>query len=257
MGVDIEIFGRLVELSTRFTPKGRTLMLGRQKFIPGDRFAWRFEKILTDNGLDLKLADLVQDDGYAETLFRKLGFGRMETMDFSPYEGAGVIHDLNVPAPKSLEKKFDFIFDGGTIEHVFNVPVALESMFRMLKVGGRFISVNGLNGWQGHGMYQFNPELVWSFWRRNCGCEVHACQGIQKHPRGIGKQVTFTDPADRGARLPLGRIVPEGRVYLYYEVERLKTSALKGRVLQSDYEISWQNHENAGETRFNDEVVTG
>ena len=55
----------------------------------------------------------------------------------------------------------------------------------------------------------------------------------------------------------MGRIVPEGRVYLYYEVERLKTSALKGRVLQSDYEVSWQDHENAGATRFSDEVVTG
>lgn len=257
MGVDIEIFGRLVELSTRFKAKGRTLMLGRQKFIPGDRFAWRYEKILTDHGLDVKLSALVQDDGYADTLFRKLGFGKIEAMDFSPYEGADVIHDLNDPAPKTLEKTFDFIFDGGTIEHVFNVPVALESMFRMLKIGGRFVSVNGLSGWQGHGMYQFNPELVWSFWRRNCGCEVHGCHGIQKHPRGIGKQVTFTDPADRGARLPLGRIVPEGRVYLYYEVERLKTSAPKGRVLQSDYEISWQGHENAGQTRFNDEMVTG
>jgi hypothetical protein len=86
---------------------------------------------------------------------------------------------------------------------------------------------------------------------------VHDCQGIQKHPRGIGKRVAFIDPAVRGGRLPLGRMVPEGRVYLYYEVERLTTSALKGRVLQSDYEISWRDHENAGETRFNDEVVTG
>ena len=256
MGVDIEIFERLVELSTRFRPKGRTLMLGRQKFIPGERFAWRFDKILADAGLTLELSDLVQDDGYSETLFRKLGFGEIETMDFSPYEGAGVLHDLNEPAPKTLEKKFDFIFDGGTIEHVFNVPVALASVFRMLSVGGRFLSVNGLNGWQGHGMYQFSPELVWSFWRRNCGCEVHGCLGIQKHPRGIGKRVAFIDPADRGARLPLGRMVPEGRIYLCYEVERLRTSALKGRVLQSDYEISWREHANAGETRFNDKVMS-
>lgn len=257
MGVDIDIFGRLVELSTRFKPKGRTLMLGHQKFVPGDRFAWRYEKILSDNGVGVRLAELVQEDGYSDTLFRKLGFGEIEVMDFSPYEGAGVIHDLNEPAPKALEKKFDFVFDGGTLEHVFNVPVALESMFRMLRVGGRFVSVNGLNGWQGHGMYQFNPELVWSFWRRHCGCEVRACQGIQKTPRGIGKRVDFGDPAERGARLPLARLVPEGRVYLYYEVERLKTSALRGRVLQSDYELTWQDHDIAGATRFSDEVVTG
>lgn len=256
MGVDIEIFGRLVELSTRFRPKGRTLMLGRQKFIPLERFGWRYEKILTDNGYDLSLDEVTQDDGYSETLFEKLGFGPIETMDFSDYEGASVIHDLNLPVLKKLEKKFGFIFDGGTLEHVFNVPVALESVFRMLRVDGRFLSVNGLNGWHGHGMYQFNPELVWSFWRRNCGCAVHECRGIQKTPKGVGAQVRFPDPAERGGRLRLNRMVPDGRIYLYYEIERLKTSALKGRVLQSDYEDSWRAHETAGETRFDDEVLT-
>ena len=257
MGVDIEIFGRLVDLSTRFRPEGRTLMLGRQKFVPPERFAWRYERMLSDAGLDLRLADLVQDDGYAETLFRKLGFGDAETLDFSPYEGGSIIHDLNSPVEKKLEKKFGLIFDGGTIEHVFNVPVALESAFRMLKVGGRFVSANGLNGWHGHGLYQFNPELVWSFWGRGCGCTVHDCRAIQKTPRGTGAQISLPDPAERGRRLRLGRMVPAGRIYLYYEVERVTASTLKGRVLQSDYEVSWRNHENAGETRFNEEVVSG
>ena len=46
--------------------------------------------------------------------------------------------------PKRLEKKFELIFDGGTIEHVFNVPNALETVFRMLKTRRwRFISANG------------------------------------------------------------------------------------------------------------------
>ena len=196
----------------------------------------------------------MQDDGYSETLMAQLGFGDMEAMDFSDYEGASIIHDLNNPVPKSLHKKFDLIFDGGTIEHVFNVPMALENVFRMLRPGGRFISANGFNGWPAHGIYQFNPELVWTYWVRNCGCTVHACKGIQKKPRGGNYHLDFRDPAETGKRLRLKGRVPAGRMYLYYEVERTPEAKLRNVVLQSDYETKWQGHTNAGATRLDEKV---
>jgi len=40
-------------------------------------------------------------------------------MDFSAYEGADLVHNLNQPVVKSLEGRFNFILDGGTTEHVF------------------------------------------------------------------------------------------------------------------------------------------
>ena len=59
----------------------------------------------------------------------------------------------------------------------------------------------------------------------------------------------FPDPAWRGNRLKLGqgRGFPTGRVYLYYEVERLPESRLGDTVLQSDYVTKWTPHTNAGE----------
>lgn len=252
MGVDYVLFDRLVELSTRFQPEGRTLMLGRQSFGIQTRYRQWYERTLKRHGIAGKRFDFLQEDGFSETLMRKLGFGQMETMDFSDYEGATVIHDLNKLPPKTLEKKFDLIFDGGTIEHVFNVPKALECVFRMLRPGGRFISANGLNGWYGHGMYQFNPELVWTFWGRACNCNVIDCRAVPAEPDDDYAQIEFEDPALSGHRLWLKGKIGPGRTYLYYEVEKTDESHLPRFALQSDYETKWQGHGNAGETRLED-----
>ncbi|MEL7114711.1 MAG: methyltransferase [Pseudomonadota bacterium] len=140
MGVDYVIFERLCELSTRWQlpDGGRSVGLGRHSFRIQSPFAKLYERALATHKLPGKRFIYLQEDGYYETLMRKLGFGEIESMDFSDYEGASILQDLNKPIPDHLEQQFDFIFDGGTIEHVFNVPQALENVFRMLKPGGRF-----------------------------------------------------------------------------------------------------------------------
>lgn len=212
-------------------------MLGRQAFKVNPKNRLRANRYLRQAGHQMIWRDLVQEDGFAETLFERLGFGQIEAMDFSDYEGASIIHDLNAPLPESLEGQFDFIYDGGTLEHVFNVPGALMSVFRMLKPGGRFVSVNGMNGWVGHGLYQFNPELAYSFWSRGCGCKVHHVLGVAKDEDL--PDLDFQDAADFGTRLRLRDQIPATRIYLHYEVEKLETSRFDGTVLQSDYQARW------------------
>ncbi|WP_101068286.1 methyltransferase domain-containing protein [Roseovarius salinarum] len=250
MGIDFVLFDRLVELSTRYRPAERSLMLGRQGFRIQTTFRQEYERTLRRHGIDGRRFDFLQDDGYAETLMRKLGFGEVETMDFSDYEGASILHDLNRKPPRELENSFDFIFDGGTLEHVFNVPQALEGVFRMLRPGGRIVSANGLNGWHGHGMYQFNPELVWTFWKRACNCRVIDCRALPETPHSQYGPVVFNDPAERGHRLRLKDKIGPERTYLYYEVEKTAESHLPDFALQSDYEAKWQGHDTAGVTRF-------
>lgn len=252
MGIDYVLFDRLVELSTRFRPGGRSLMLGRQNFQIQTAHRKLYEKTLQRHGIDARRFDFLQEDGFSETLMEKLGFGAMEVMDFSDYEGATILHDLNTPPDPSLEGQFDLIFDGGTVEHVFNVPMALEGLFRMLRPGGRLISANGLNGWYGHGMYQFNPELVWTFWKRACNCNVMDCRAIPVEPDAGFGHVAFEDPALSGVRLRLKDKIGPGRTYLYYEVEKTEDSHLPDFALQSDYETRWNGHDNAGMTRLDD-----
>ncbi len=254
MGIDYVTFDRLVELSTRFRPEGRSLMLGRQKFPIQSKYRKLYEKSLTDHGIDARRFDFVQEDGYADTLMEKLGFGAVEVMDFSDYEGATILHDLNRRPDESLENQFDLILDGGTVEHVFNVPMALEGLFRMLKPGGRLISVNGMNGWYGHGMYQLGPELVWTFWKRACNCNVIDCRAIPVEPDSGFQHVQLDDPAENGVRLRLKDRIGPGRTYLYYEIEKTDLSHLPNFALQSDYETRWKGAANAGMTRLDGET---
>ncbi|WP_159808271.1 hypothetical protein [Litoreibacter roseus] len=213
-------------------------MLGRQSFRIERQFARRYDAALRRAGLEKRRFGLVQDDGFSEKLFAELGLGEIETMDYASFEGPSIEQDLNQPVPESLYNQFGFIFDGGTIEHVFNVPQALENVFHMLKPGGRFVSANGMNGWVGHGMYQFSPELVWTFWKRKCHANVHMCAGIHKIP-GRADPLNFPDAAETGRRLKLKGKIPTGRMYLYYEVEKTDETLSSGSVLQSDYERFW------------------
>ncbi|MFN6952082.1 MAG: hypothetical protein ACK4NE_05770 [Albidovulum sp.] len=240
MGIDCVLFERLVALAARGVRPGRSVMLGRQGFKLERAYARRYSMALKRGGYGMSRFDLLQEDGFSETMFRKLGFGDIETADFSDYEGATILQDLNEPLAEELKGQFDFIFDGGTIEHVFNVPQALDNVFDMLAPGGLFISANGLNGWTGHGMYQFNPELVWTYWQRARNCEVLTCLGLPKDPGE--KAIVFPDPAARGVRLKLRRRIPEGRVYLYYEVRKTQNAERVASVLQSDYAVKWASH---------------
>lgn len=248
MGIDFVMFDWLADLSARWKPQGRSLMLGRQAYKVEEGLERRYRFAMRALGLEGEAADFLQPDGASETVFEKLGFPGMESLDFSAYEGATVVHDLNMPVPDSLHGQFDFIFDGGTIEHVFDVPAALRNVFHMLKPGGRFVSFNGMNGWPAHGIYQFNPELVWTFWARTAGCKVHRCCGVKKRQGKAVPHLHFPDPAEKGNRLKLKGKLPEGRVYLAYEVEKLPSSALGQIALQSDYETLWVGHAKAGET---------
>lgn len=237
MGIDLAQFRLLTLMAARYQPKGRTLMLGRQalRMRPGTRAP--VNRLLKAAKLALNWHDIDQADGFSETMWEKFGFGRMETMDLSDYEGATVLHDLNLPVPEALHGQFDFIFDGGTIEHVFNVPMALTNVFHMLRPGGRFVSANGMNGWMGHGLYQFNPDLVWNFWKRAAGCVVHDCRGVPRDEDA--PDVVFADVEETGRRLRLRGKLPTSRIYLYYEIEKPEGATLSGAVLQSDYRARW------------------
>lgn len=89
-----------------------------------------------------------------------LGVEELTVVDASAYQGAETIHDMNHPVPEAWSNRFDVIIDGGTLEHIFNVPVALSSLARMLSVGGTLFISTPANNLMGHGFYQFSPELM-------------------------------------------------------------------------------------------------
>lgn len=85
------------------------------------------------------------DNECAETFFEKRGFKSVDSMDFSDFEDASIIQDLSAKLPKKLERKFDVIYDGGTCEHIFDLPTSYRNIHKMLKPGGVLIGHSPCN----------------------------------------------------------------------------------------------------------------
>lgn len=119
------------------------------------------------------------------TLFSSLGFTDCFSIDFSDYEHANFLFDLNSKdLPPQLENAFEVIIDGGTIEHVFHIPRALENIFKMLKVKGRIIHISPSSNHVDHGFYMFSPTLFSDFYEKN-KWEINRHVFIQYAPQSI------------------------------------------------------------------------
>lgn len=83
----------------------------------------------------------IRDDAF----FKLLGNDRVRAIDHTDYEGAEIVHDLNLPIPDRLAGTADFILDGSTLDNMFNPAIGLQNITRLLRANGRFLSVNGGN----------------------------------------------------------------------------------------------------------------
>ncbi len=240
MGIDNAFGIKLIETAGLVANKSSGVMLGRQGMHIGPNGRRYFRQALQAADLPTDLGHYQQDDGFSETFFAQIGYPAMKSMDYSDYEACDYTHDLNEPLPKALRGKFDVIVDGGTIEHVFNTPQALDNVFHMLKDDGIFISVNGMTGWAGHGFYQFSPELVWRYWQDTRRCIVHTCDAVPINP--ATPTIHVADTGKAGSRFR-GRDM-QGRWYLYYVIQKPpNANAIEKvqNVQQGDYAVRWDN----------------
>src|SRR6185503_12604950 len=103
----------------------------------------------------------LRGEGFCERfLERAFGAREVVSLDASAYDGATLIHDLNVPLKG--EGRFSAVLDFGTLEHVFNFPVAVSNLIAACRDGGHLLHALPANNWCGHGFYQFSPELFFS-----------------------------------------------------------------------------------------------
>jgi SAM-dependent methyltransferase len=112
------------------------------------------------------------------TLFQTLGFSTVHSLDVSDYEGATHVHDLNRPVPDALCGRYDAVYDGGTLEHVFDLPESLRNVHRLLKPGGLAIHHAPSHNHVDHGFYMFSPTLFHDWYRAN-GYEIVRSQVIE------------------------------------------------------------------------------
>ena len=172
----------------------------------------------------------------ADDVLRPLGFRKIDSMDASDHEGANIIHDLNHPVPFEMQEKYDLVWDGGTLEHIFNFPTALENTMRMVKVGGHVVLHTPANNQCGHGFYQFSPELFFRVFVPDNGFELlriyMTCNGHHYH---------VADPASVHGRVELlnsqGSLLMVHARKVAHVPDALKTPQ------QSDYLAVWTDHQ--------------
>jgi len=177
----------------------RTMLLGRLQFFGID--AAGLEAAFARAGLSMTSEDAVQclsvRNGFAEPLFERLGAEEVRSLDASAWEGATNIHDLNAPIGSGLKNLFTAVVDGGTLEHVFNFPEALRSAMELVAADGHLLLMSPTNNNDGHGFYQFGPEIFFRALSPENGFKVERCE--LKESRGAWYEVT--DPERIGRRL--------------------------------------------------------
>ena len=143
-----------------------TLMIGRQQHYMSKPFVqYLFEahgRPLLDSDIDF----ILQDE-YSEHLLHFLGASSVDSLDASDYEQATIIHDMNFPIMDNLKQKYTLVLDFGTLEHIFNAPIALKNSIDVLKIDGFYICCVPCNNFMGHGFYQFAPEFFFNFLSKN------------------------------------------------------------------------------------------
>jgi len=176
MGLVLNSLKFLIEARQNGARFDETLTLGRQHMTLSPE---RAVSLLQDynlwpppNGEERFQAELKKAQWRFDVFARAIGAKNVSSMDVSDYEEATIVHDLNFPVGPELHERFDVVIDGGTLEHVFNVPVAMANCMKITKTGGHLIVITNINNLVGHGFYQFSPELFYRMFSRENGFEV-------------------------------------------------------------------------------------
>lgn len=133
-----------------------------------------------------------------ESFFAAFTGARVLSLDVSDYEGADIVCDIQDKLPWRHRHAADFVYDGGSLDNIFDVAAALRNISRLLKPGGRFFASN--NGGPHPTSYlKFSADWFMDFFALNRyeDCKTYICN----YPNTLGMR------KDPGARSPFETIV--------------------------------------------------
>lgn len=165
------------------------------------------------------------------SLYEALGL-EVKALDASNFENADIIHNLNT-TPLVFDT-YDIIFDGGTLEHVFDIPNALKFIHRNLKVNGIVIHNIPSHNHVDHGFYMFSPTFLHDYYSQNnySILEHYIYEYDLGNPRRRVKVYSYKpgeiDHLSIGGwgRKPLG---------IWFVAKKLETSTEQSNIIQSFY----------------------
>ena len=235
MAVDVELVRLLLESKHLGVSFRKCLTLGRQHY-----FASQGETrlLFQRHGIDpAEHPDLFSGEGreFADQFWTALGSAELQTIDASDYEGASIIHDLSLPIPKSLQETPRYVRSVGTLEHVFNFPVAIRNCMEMVRPGGHLLLYTPANNFLGHGLYQFSPELFFRVLSPANGFKIERMIAVEYSP--WRRRYEALDPAVHRRRWAH---VNKYRLLLFVQASRERVvPILETPPQQSDYAALW------------------
>jgi hypothetical protein len=184
--------------------------------------------------------EAICSEKYADQFFRFMGCDDIKYLDYSDFEGADIVHDLNLPVDPKHWNAYSCVVEGGTIEHIFNFPTVIDNCMKMALVGGHVLSFNVANNWLGHGFYQFSPELFFNTFCKKNGFKTNKVFLAERHSESW---CDVPDPADLQERL---QIINTRRTNILTVAQRISEQAgILSIPQQSFYEKNWEEGDDA------------
>ena len=202
MGLPIDVSLIIIELTDKIS-KDKVLCLGKQDLGFKVRDLLKSKSKFGHN-IDLDAFNEIDSERELtqDLFFKTIGFKQVDTLDVNEYENANIIFDLNKEnIPKKLINTYDFIYDGGTLEHVFNIGIALKSLSSFLKRDGVICHMNPCNGYIDHGFFQISPTLYFDYYLQNnfkILSSVILEKSIGTHTLNISQDIYRTCNSDYG-----------------------------------------------------------
>ena len=128
MGINSQIMNFLRYMK-RYGDFKRTVTLGRQNIY----YKMPELKHLSPAEYQYLKGYLRKNETYVDNLLRDFFLASLvDSIDKSDYEGATIIFDMNNEIFPELKGKYDTVLDSGTLEHIFNIPQALDNTSSMI-----------------------------------------------------------------------------------------------------------------------------
>ena len=246
MGLLIDNVRFMLDARQKGCQFGRVATIGRQNLFVRPSEVSRLCQEFSDLGVSIEDTPTVFGDYCERFLKHCLGSDTVDSIDFSDYEQASVLHDMNYPIPTDMHGAYDVVIDAGSLEHIFNIPVAFANCMQMVRKGGYVFLFLPANNLCGHGFYQFSPEFFYRVFNKDNGFEVQSLV-LKPHPypgpelSGSTACYEVRDPDELRCRIGLVSSVP---VQAMVAAKRIGgVQPFTKMPMQSDYTHQWALHQ--------------
>jgi len=247
----------LFELKTTQTIGGTICQLGRQTILVSTD---KIRKVAKDFGFDSKATNEElpwtgnADDVY---LFETLGYDKVESIDADGFENATYVMDFNMEVPEEFHNRFDAIYDGGTIEHIYNMPQVMKNIHKMLKPGGLVMHLSPSNNHVDHGFYMFCPTFFYDYYTSN-GYKIVRSNLFEYSPNPLNPTWKIYNYESLSIEhLAFGGWSNSSMLGIWFVAQKTESSSDNVIPLQARYLKVWERHKSKSKLSVSENSALG